>query len=822
MSQGTIPQAATGQDKPWLDALGARVLAYLRRLPLPEGKRLETALKTLESLPAEVNEPGAATRLAMTELQTRLDVPRADTHLHPTPPLIRTPMAPERMGLRVWRKALGKAVGAPAPDQGQPPKDSTAPDGASNPTWSAVAGRRRLVLAGLIFVPTAFAVLRMASVLPHEGGTVLEKILLLVFAMLFAWISIGFWTAMVGFFTLIKRFDRFAITRPRPTDAPVRSDARTAIVFPVYGEDMDRVTAGMEAVYRSLTRDAAIEQYDFFFLSDTRDPEAWAEEEAAWAGLRDRLDARERIFYRRRRVNTKMKSGNIADFCRRFGANYVYMLVMDADSVMSGATIARMVTVMEARREVGILQSVPAIVGRETFLARLQQFASHLYGPMFSAGLSYWLLGDAQFWGHNALIRIRPFMRHCALPRLSGKPPLGGEISSHDFVETALMRRAGWSVWLAYDLPGSYEEAPPNLLAELARDRRWCKGNMQHLRLVFTRGFIPVHRALFLNGIMAYGSALLWFLFLAVSTVEAIIESLTPPTYFPPTRTLFPEWPVWEPWWALSLLATTGVLLFLPKIFAAFLVLVKGRRRLFGGFWRLAVSMVIEVFVSSLLAPVRMLFHSKFVSITLLGRETGWGRQVRDDRSTPWSEAVRFHLGGTVLAALWAGTLYLYNREFFWWVSPIFGPLLLAIPLSVITSLPSLGRWLKRLGLLLIPEEMDTPRELSEMEAFHEQNAQAPRPLGIAREHGVALAVVDPTACGRRLGLLGRPSRAARADAAARQTLVDKAVDLGPQGLTRAEKSALLEDPAALVATHRAVWLLPEAALRQRWFAAWR
>ncbi|WP_300160809.1 glucans biosynthesis glucosyltransferase MdoH [Solidesulfovibrio sp.] len=820
MSRGAIPPP--DQAKPWLDGLGARLVAYARRLPLSEAARLETALDTLGRLPVGPGDPDTAIRLAMTDLMTRLDAPRPDPELRPTPVLLRTPMAPEAMGLRVWRKAVAKAVGKPPPREGHAPKSSTAPRAASNQAWSAVAGRRRVVLAFLVFLPTAFAVLRMASVLPHEGGTVLEKMLLAVFAMLFAWISVGFWTAMAGFATLVKRFDRFAVTRPRPSDMPPRPDARTAIVFPVYGEDMDRVTAGIEAVYRSLERDADIGRYDFFILSDTRDPEAWAEEEVAWAALRERLDAPERVFYRRRRVNTKMKSGNIADFCRRFGAHYIYMLVMDADSVMSGETIARMVAVMEARREVGILQSVPAIVGRETFLARLQQFASHLYGPMFSAGLGFWLLGDAQFWGHNALIRIRPFMRHCALPRLSGKPPLGGEISSHDFVETALMRRAGWSVWLAYDLPGSYEEAPPNLLAELARDRRWCKGNMQHLRLVFTRGFIPVHRALFLNGVMAYGSALLWFLFLAVSTAEAIIESLTPPTYFPPTRTLFPDWPIWEPWWALSLLATTGVLLFLPKAFAALLVLFKGRLRLFGGFWRLLGSMAIEVFVSSLLAPIRMLFHSKFVSITLLGRETTWGRQARDDRSTAWSDAIRFHLGGTLLAALWAGTLFLYNREFFWWVCPVFGPLLLAVPLSVVTSLPSLGRWLKRLGLLLIPEEVDPPRELAELAAFHERNALAARPLGIPRERGVALAVVDPAACGRRLALLGRPSRTARVDATVRQALVDKALDLGPAGLTRAEKSALLEDPAALTAVHRALWRLPEHALRERWFASWR
>lgn len=822
MTLSRRPQNGADREDACLDAAGARLLAYLRRLPLFEPKRLDAAKEILETIPSDGRNAGATERAAMRELFRTMETPRPAKDEKPTPELKRTPMAPEAMGLRAWRKAVNKAVRTLPHDEGQAPKMSILPREYLNLPWSKVARRRHFALLFLVFGPTVYAVMRMASVLPYEGGTVLEKILLVVFAMLFAWISIGFWTAMAGFATLVRRYDRFAITRQRSSDKPLRQDVRTAVVFPVYGEDMNRVTAGMEAVYRSLERNTDIGQYDFFILSDTRDPEAWAGEEAAWAALKERLDAEGRIFYRRRRVNRKMKSGNIADFCRRFGAHYVYMLVMDADSVMSGQTIARMVSIMERKRHVGILQSVPATVGRETFLARLQQFSSRLYGPMFSAGLHFWLLGDAQFWGHNALIRIKPFMRHCALPRLSGKPPLGGEISSHDFVETALMRRAGWSVWLAYDMGGSFEEPPPNLLAELSRDRRWCKGNMQHLRLVFTRGFIPAHRALFLNGVMAYGSALLWFLFLAVSTAEAIIESLTPPTYFPPTRTLFPEWPIWEPWWALSLLATTGALLFLPKFFALALVALKGRGRLFGGYFRLMLGMALEVLVSSLLAPIRMLFHSKFVFITLLGRETGWGRQVRDDRSTSWSEAIRFHLGGTLLAALWAGALYIFNREFFWWVSPIFGPLLFSIPLSVVTSQSGIGRWLGRLGVLRTPEETDPPGELVRMAAFFERNARARRPFGIPREDGVALALVDPTACGRRLGLIGRGSRAAKVDEGARRALVDKAVSQGPKGLTRAEKTALLEDPLALVETHRALWLLEEDALQDRWSASFR
>lgn len=797
-------QKDEGQSRVNADAAGRRLLAYLHRVSMPEAKRLETALGVLQDAERTTADEEAVELGAMRGLLRRLDAPRAQGEICPTPPITRTPMAPEFPRRRHGRGERRK------------PSSPRLPRERGHRVWSRAAGKRRMVLLFLISAPTAAATVRMATLLPHHGSTGLEVVLLVVFACLFAWISIGFWTAMAGFVAMLRRYDRFAPTREDPSDSAVRPGVRTAIVFPVYGEDMDRVTAGIEAVHASLSRTGQLRDFDFFILSDTRNPEAWAEEEAAWAALRDRLDGRGRIFYRRRRINTKKKSGNIEDFCRRFGARYTYMLVMDADSVMSGETVTRMVAIMERKRTVGILQTVPGVMGRDTPLARVQQFSSRLYGPMFSAGLHFWLLGDAQFWGHNALIRLKPFMRHCVLPKLSGKPPLGGEISSHDFVESALMRSAGWSVWMACDLPGSYEETPPNLLAELARDRRWCMGNLQHLRLVFTSGLFPIHRTLFLNGVMAYGSALLWFIFLAVSSAEAIIEALIPPTYFCEVPTLFPVWPIWEPWWALSLLLTTGVLLFLPKVFSVLLVLIKGRTRLFGGLIRIVASILLEIVVSSLLAPIRMQFHSKFVFTTLLGRVTAWETQQREDRPTPWGEAVRFHLGGTLLAMLWAAALHLFNERFFWWVSPIFLPLALSIPLSVATSLPGFGRTLRRAGLLLVPEEVEPPRELAELNAFHRRLLGTRRPLGIPKGNGVALAVADPSTCGLRLGLMGRPGREA-ADDRTRGKLVEKALSGGPGGLSPAEKSRLLGDPSALIEAHRRIWLLPVEELRARW-----
>ena len=303
----------------------------------------------------------------------------------------------------------------------------------------------------------------------------------------------------------------------------------------------------MKAIHRSLDRTGRGADFDFFVLSDTADPDRWVDEELEWFDWCRSVGGFGRIFYRRRRVRVERKSGNIADFCRRWGSQYRYMIVLDADSVMSGEALVRLVQLMEGSPATGLIQTVPASVDRKTLFGRVQQFAGRVYGPMFAAGLHYWQLGDGQYWGHNAIIRVAPFMEHCALPRLPGKPPLGGEILSHDFVEAALLGRAGWDLWLAYDLPGSYEESPSSLLEEMKRDRRWCQGNLQHLRLVLTRGLEGPHRALFLNGVMSYVSALLWFCFLALSTAEGLWEAVRAPDYFPVAHSLFPDWPVWHP-----------------------------------------------------------------------------------------------------------------------------------------------------------------------------------------------------------------------------------------------------------------------------------
>ena len=677
---------------------------------------------------------------------------------------------------------------------------------------------RRLVLLALIIATSVIASGHMADILPHRGSTRLEFAIVIVFATLFAWISIGFWEAMAGLFTLARRVDRFSITLGVDENQPLEgTGARTAILIPVANEEPERVFAGVKATYQSLEGTGQIRNFDFFILSDSSDPDRWVEEEMAWAETCRSLGAFNRIFYRRRRVNLKRKSGNIADFCRRWGKNYRYMIVFDADSVMAGKTLVRMVLAMERHPRVGILQTAPLAVNRETLIARTQQFANHVYSSMFAAGLHFIQLGDSHFWGHNAIIRIEPFMQHCGLPELPGKPPRGGFIMSHDFVEAAFMRRGGWEVWLAYDLGGSYEEVPPTLLEELKRDRRWCQGNLQHIRVAFAKGLLSAHRALFLHGAMSYGSSLLWFVFITLSTVAAIAEAFRTPVYFPQGRSLFPDWPVWHPQWALTLLGTTAIILFMPKLFSIFLILLKkGQVRKYGGILRLFASLGLEVFLSALFAPVRMLFHSKFVFITLLGRQVGWGPQQRSDLGTGWLEAIRFHGFGTLLAMIWAAALFFINRSFFWWNSPIFVPLLLSIPLSVWSSRASVGRAFRTLGLLLIPEELNQPQELKSIEesfASEQRNfASSPRAGGFVK------AIVNPVVNAVHLGLLRNKQRnLSPAVASGRAGLLKKALSLGPISLSPKEKRIILYDPLLVQDLHRRVWETSDDKIAKSW-----
>jgi len=703
-----------------------------------------------------------------------------------------------------------------------PESEASAPENAAPPTtaarerrrhWKRAALRRRILLGALVAVPSVIAARFMIDVLPQQGGNWREILIAIFFGALFGWISIGFWTALAGFAILGSRRDRFAVTRVVTSEPPASDHprARTAIVMPICEEPVDRVFAGLRATDRSLEQTGRAADFDIFILSDTADADRWIDEEMAWFDW-CRSGGLGRVFYRRRRVRIARKSGNVADFCRRWGVNYRYMIVLDADSVMAGEALVRLVDMMEASPNTAVIQTVPVSVGRLSLFGRVQQFANRVYGPMFATGLHFWQLGDGQYWGHNAIIRVAPFMEHCSLPTLPGKPPMGGEILSHDFVEAALLGRAGWDLWLAYDLGGSYEESVASLLEEMKRDRRWCQGNLQHLRLVVTRGIAGAHRALFVNGILSYVSALLWFCFLLLSSAEAVWQAIREPEYFPAAHSLFPDWPVWRPDWAIALAVITGAILFLPKILSLVLITLRGQSAGFGGVFRLWSSAILEVLFSAVLAPIRMVFHTRYVLTNLFGYTVTWRSSTREDSETGWAEAVRHHGFDTVVASAWGLAVFWLNPSYFWWLTPIVVGLVLSVPISVFASRVRLGTAARARRLFLIPEETAPPAELADVaDRLDAARATPPARTGFAR------AVVDPFANAIHRALLRGARHTTASVANQRRALAEKAVAHGGADLSATDKRALLFDPAVVTELHRAVWAIDDEDHAARW-----
>jgi membrane glycosyltransferase len=574
---------------------------------------------------------------------------------------------------------------------------------------------RLFVFAGAAAL-TAYGAYEMYQVVSVSRTTVLQWLLLLLFTVNFSWIALAFTSGLLGFVSLLRRPRRLP-----PLPATLRS--RTAVVMPVYNESTARTFAALEAMRAEIEATGLGEHFDYFVLSDSTDPNAWIAEERAFFAWRQSLGADARVHYRHRPKNHHRKAGNIADFVTRWGGAYDHMLVLDADSLMTGDCIARLALAMEEDPDAGIIQTLPLIINRNTLFARAQQFAAKVYGPVVAAGLSVWSGRDGNYWGHNAIIRTRAFTACCGLPDLPGRPPLGGHVLSHDFVEAALMRRAGYAVYMLHDLPGSYEESPPSLIDVAARDRRWCQGNLQHSRIIGARGLKLATRQHFATGIMSYLASPFWLFQLIVGIALVLQTTYIRPEYFSREFTLFPQWPRFDPERALALFGITMAVLLAPKLFGLVLMLLnaEGRRRA-GGAVRLVASTVIEILLSALMAPILMVIQSGSVFQILLGRDTGWQPQRRDDGSIPLRDIVRRHRWHTVLGLLTGVSAFMIATSLFLWMSPTIVGLILAIPLSWLSGRLSAGLALKRLGLLMIPEETRTPAVVERANALLVEN----------------------------------------------------------------------------------------------------
>ena len=635
------------------------------------------------------------------------------------PPVHRGSMVP-----RPWR-GFWKGIGAAALSVASACLPGSRPQAARGPrpmAWETAGNRRRAVFAVLTVLSTLLAASLYQRAQPDGENTWLQMAQLGLFVLLSAWVVTGFVTALMGFWVML-RGDRHTLTAASVRDHAMNPEARTAIIMPICNEDVATVFAGLRATCESLIGTGHAGQFDVFVLSDSHDPAIAAAERQAWEALRAALAEQPgqppiEVYYRLRSRRTHRKAGNVADFCRRWGKDYRYMVVLDADSVMSGDCIVSMAKLMEANPTAGIIQTATQAIGHVTLHARAQQFASRVTGRLFTLGMQYWQLGESHYWGHNAIIRVAPFMEHCALAPIKGNGGLAGGIMSHDFVEAALMRRAGYHVWLVSDLIGSYEQQPPDLLAELQRDRRWCQGNLQNARLMAEPGIHAVHRSMFITGAMAYLSAPLWLAFLTLGTALWLSGAK-----------LVADWHI-LPAELLSLWAWTLCMLFLPRILGVAAVFMRREQKEYGGAVSLLKSAALESVLAILQAPIRMLAHSLFVLIALTGLKLEWKSPPREAHAVPWRHAVRQLAPMSLVIALLAVGVAVIDSSALLWLMPVGLPLALAIPLAVFTSQIALGKAMRAQRLLLIPEESWSPPVLRRA-WLHASRLARPAPLAV-------------------------------------------------------------------------------------------
>ncbi len=563
----------------------------------------------------------------------------------------------------------------------------------------------------------------MLEILRPNGISVLEALLLLLFTVTFSWVSAAFCSALIGFILQMFRLDPYSLRR-QPSSNRLASTltsalaspltSRTAIVMPVYNEDTARFIAGFESTLRSLAATEQFQAFDFYVLSDTQDPDLIDAELVAWQGLQQRLGPLgERCHYRRRQNNSHRKVGNLADFCQRWGTHYDYMVVLDADSIMSGDCLVELATRMDSNPRAGLIQTIPTPVRQNTFFGRFVQFAANLYSPLLATGFAFWQYDNSNYWGHNAIIRISAFMDCCGLPTLKGSAPFGGEILSHDFVEAALLYRGGWHVYLASDLQGSFEEVPGNILDYATRDRRWAQGNLQHLALLSCPGISTVSRLHFLFGAVAYLSSFFWLCMLFFSTIDATLRASSAAVFFSQSYQLFPDWPIAKSGLIIALLYLTLIVLFAPKIMGCIHALVY-RRKQFGGAITLLGSALTELIFAIIVAPLMMFFHAVFVLSILFGLNVKWEAQPREGRMLSWRESWQRSYPIVLMASVWAALTAYYSPMFCFWLAPVLTGMITA-PLLIRYSSQKISAGLNS-RLFSVPSECQSISVLTTLE----------------------------------------------------------------------------------------------------------
>ncbi len=672
---------------------------------------------------------------------------------------------------------------------------------------------RHVVFAAVFFSVWGFDTYAFADFLWRTQLYGLKYVILLMHAMLFGMISLMFCYALYGYIALRARPCDTA--QPVPAPAVLRQLPRTALLFPVCDEDIARVAAGVRVIYDSLKRSSGLDAFDFCLLSDSRDPARWCQEESAWFVLAQECGGFDRIHYRHRLLNTGMKSGNISAFLEQWGEAFRYMVIFDADSIMTGPALLELVRRMENNPNAGIIQTHTTIVRAETLMGRMEQFMGRLCGTLLSAGVRYLNPRDGYYYGHNAIIRVSAFMANCRLPRLPWREPLGGQIYSHDVVEAALMRRAGFEVNIADDIEGSYEESPATFPESVRRHRRWCQGNMQNVWLLFSRDLPRPSRQHLLRGLLTYTNSILWLSYLIISTLVVV--------QFEDSNLSLVIGSGLGPFNQLSLkvhgailLALLLLLLLSPVVFSLLtLASNPDRRRAFGGLGRAAVGAVFALFVFAALSPLLMMWVSAIIVSLFLGRKSAWAGQNRaPSQRLSLRDATLSHGWITAIGVIWSTLAYAVNPSFFRLMLPILAPLVLSIPVSIFLSSTAVGQWLRKHKVLLTPEETKPPPEVFALDAavtyFTERLSRAgPSP--------VAFTLLDPYAHALHLSMLATQKHAADKETADLTAISREILARGIDGIARTDLQAVLASPEACAAVHRDLWRSDIVSLAPVW-----
>jgi membrane glycosyltransferase len=607
-----------------------------------------------------------------------------------------------------------------------PPQDfSKRPEGKfSFPSFKTVIAR--LITFGGGLAMTAYATHQMILIVSQSQVTILQWVMVALFTLTFVWIALAACGALAGFLFTGR-------TSAKPAAI---ADKKTALLMPVYNEDPSQTCAALLSMGRELADKGVGKQFEIFIISDSNEPDTWVKETAAVNQLKQELKGQVNVWYRRRFNNRAKKAGNVHEFVSRWGARYDYMLVLDADSLLSADTLISLMAEMDSDPKSGILQTLPCLYRGDTLFARLQQFAGSIYGPIVAQGITAWQGDDGNYWGHNAIIRVEAFASAAGLPTIGGIKPFKGDILSHDFVEAALIRRAGWSVKMLPKLKGSWEESPPSLADVAIRDRRWAQGNIQHLAVLPAKGLRWPNRFHMLSGVMGYVASPLWFALILVGIAMAIQTHYVTIDYFSDERSLFPTWPVFDSQRMVQLFVGTMLILLVPKFLGLIRAFFNTTRRKSLGIIRMTLGALLEILFSVLYAPIFMLIHCKHVLDIFRGRDSGWSTQQRQFKGAPWGQLFKQHVWHTLIGLSLTLVLLYFSPPLLIWLSPTLIGLLLAIPLSALSGNKGFAKVLRYLGLLNIEEEVIEPSIMSVRDSFERQLSED---IGTVTIHSLVL-----------------------------------------------------------------------------------